>query len=149
MEMSTGTGYHQFQPLLYQAIAELTGRDITFEPDRVFGRHANIDARAAEVISVDPRAATVTPAGGAISGDVLVPAAGSQPIFFHTPGAAEHACPLCSVDDARRIGPWRIMQPLLDAPPPVRPYPPGSWGPAGAAASPAGHGGWHGPWIAS
>ena len=24
---------------------------------------------------------------------------------------------------------WRIMQPLLDAPPPVHPYPPGSWGP--------------------
>jgi glucose-6-phosphate 1-dehydrogenase len=82
MEMSTGTGYHQFQPLLYQAIAELTGRDITFDPDQVVGRRANIDARAG-------------------------------------------------------------------APLPVRPYPPGSWGPAGAAASPAGHGGWHGPWIAS
>ena len=25
---------------------------------------------------------------------------------------------------------WRIMQPLLDAPPPVHPYAPGSWGPA-------------------
>ena len=24
---------------------------------------------------------------------------------------------------------WRIMQPLLDAPPPVHPYAPGSWGP--------------------
>ena len=27
---------------------------------------------------------------------------------------------------------WRIMQPLLDAPPPVHPYAPGSWGPAAA-----------------
>ena len=26
---------------------------------------------------------------------------------------------------------WRIMQPLLDAPPPVQPYAPGSWGPGG------------------
>ena len=26
---------------------------------------------------------------------------------------------------------WRIMQPLLDAPPPVESYAPGSWGPAG------------------
>ena len=26
---------------------------------------------------------------------------------------------------------WRIMQPLLDAPPPVHPYAPGSWGPGG------------------
>ena len=24
---------------------------------------------------------------------------------------------------------WRVMQPLLDSPPPVRLYPPGSWGP--------------------
>jgi hypothetical protein len=82
MEMSTGTGYHQFQPLLCQAIAELTDRDITFDPDRVLGRHANIDARA-------------------------------------------------------------------DPPPPVPAYPPGSSGPAGAAASPAGHGAWRGPWIGS
>src|SRR4029453_14148144 len=27
---------------------------------------------------------------------------------------------------------WRIMQPLLDAPPPVHPYPQGSWGPGAA-----------------
>ena len=26
---------------------------------------------------------------------------------------------------------WRIMQPLLDAPPPVHPYAKGSWGPGG------------------
>jgi glucose-6-phosphate 1-dehydrogenase len=44
---------------------------------------------------------------------------------------------------------WRIMQPLLDAPPPVHPYAPGSWGPEEAAKLVAGHGGWHGPWIAS
>ena len=31
---------------------------------------------------------------------------------------------------------WRIMQPLLDAPPPVHPYAPGSWGP-GASRRPA------------
>ncbi|MET0526085.1 MAG: glucose-6-phosphate dehydrogenase [Nocardioides sp.] len=42
---------------------------------------------------------------------------------------------------------WRIMQPLLDAPPPVHLYPPGSWGPAEADALTAGHGGWHGPWV--
>jgi glucose-6-phosphate 1-dehydrogenase len=43
---------------------------------------------------------------------------------------------------------WRIMQPLLDAPPPVRPYAPGSWGPAEADKLVAGYG-WRGPWIAS
>jgi glucose-6-phosphate 1-dehydrogenase len=42
---------------------------------------------------------------------------------------------------------WRIMQPLLDAPPPVQPYEPGSWGPAAADELVAGHGRWHGPWI--
>jgi glucose-6-phosphate 1-dehydrogenase len=44
---------------------------------------------------------------------------------------------------------WRVMQPLLDAPPPVHPYAPGSWGPDAADALLAGHGRWHGPWIAA
>ena len=44
---------------------------------------------------------------------------------------------------------WRIMQPLLDAPPPVEPYAQGTWGPASADALVAGHGRWHGPWIES
>ena len=42
---------------------------------------------------------------------------------------------------------WRIMQPLLDAPPPVHTYAPGTWGPAGADALPAADGGWEDPWV--
>jgi len=42
---------------------------------------------------------------------------------------------------------WRIMQPLLDSPPPVHRYPPGSWGPSEADELVAGHGGWRGPWV--
>jgi glucose-6-phosphate 1-dehydrogenase len=42
---------------------------------------------------------------------------------------------------------WRIMQPLLDSPPPVHPYAPGSWGPEAAEKLVAGHGRWHGPWV--
>ncbi len=42
---------------------------------------------------------------------------------------------------------WRIMQPLLDAPPAVQPYAPGTWGPEAAEDLVAGHGKWHGPWI--
>jgi glucose-6-phosphate 1-dehydrogenase len=42
---------------------------------------------------------------------------------------------------------WRIMQPLLDAPPPVHPYAPGTWGPAAADELVAGHGRWHEPWV--
>jgi glucose-6-phosphate 1-dehydrogenase len=42
---------------------------------------------------------------------------------------------------------WRIMQPLIDAPPPVHSYAPGSLGPAAADELVAGHGRWHEPWI--
>jgi glucose-6-phosphate 1-dehydrogenase len=44
---------------------------------------------------------------------------------------------------------WRVMQPLLDDPPPVRAYAPGSWGPVEADRLVAGFGRWHGPWIES
>jgi glucose-6-phosphate 1-dehydrogenase len=44
---------------------------------------------------------------------------------------------------------WRIMQPLLDNPPPVHPYAPGTWGPDEAIDLVAGHGRWYGPWIVS
>ena len=42
---------------------------------------------------------------------------------------------------------WRIMQPLVDNPPPVHPYAPGTWGPDAANTLVADHGGWQGPWI--
>ena len=44
---------------------------------------------------------------------------------------------------------WRIMQPLLDAPPGVHSYQPGSWGPEAAGALVAEHGGWRDPWVRS
>lgn len=42
---------------------------------------------------------------------------------------------------------WRIMQPLLDDPPPVHAYAPGTWGPAAADALTERSGGWRGPWV--
>jgi glucose-6-phosphate 1-dehydrogenase len=42
---------------------------------------------------------------------------------------------------------WRIMQPLIDNPPPVHPYQTGSWGPEAATSLVADHGGWEGPWV--
>ena len=42
---------------------------------------------------------------------------------------------------------WRVLQPLLDRPPPVHPYTKGSWGPEEANRLVAGHGRWHGPWV--
>ncbi len=44
---------------------------------------------------------------------------------------------------------WRVMAPLIEAPPPVHPYAPGSWGPAEADDLVAGVGRWHDPWVAS
>ncbi len=42
---------------------------------------------------------------------------------------------------------WRIVQPLLDDPPPVEEYEPGSWGPESASHMLHGHGGWRNPWL--
>ena len=42
---------------------------------------------------------------------------------------------------------WRVVQPLLDAPPPVEIYEPGSWGPAAADDLVRDYGGWRSPWL--
>jgi glucose-6-phosphate 1-dehydrogenase len=44
---------------------------------------------------------------------------------------------------------WRVVQPLLDSPPKVIPYPQGSWGPPEAERLISGFGGWRGPWLPS
>jgi glucose-6-phosphate 1-dehydrogenase len=42
---------------------------------------------------------------------------------------------------------WRIVQPLLDDPPPVQSYEQGTWGPEHANNLTTGHGGWRKPWL--
>jgi glucose-6-phosphate 1-dehydrogenase len=42
---------------------------------------------------------------------------------------------------------WRIVQPLLDEPPPVQAYAPGSWGPSAGDELVSSFGGWRGPWM--
>jgi glucose-6-phosphate 1-dehydrogenase len=42
---------------------------------------------------------------------------------------------------------WRIVGPLLDQPPKVLPYAPGSWGPAESDELVERFGGWQGPWL--
>jgi glucose-6-phosphate 1-dehydrogenase len=42
---------------------------------------------------------------------------------------------------------WRIVQPLLDHPPPVHTYPQGSWGPEEADGLIRGVSSWHTPWL--
>jgi glucose-6-phosphate 1-dehydrogenase len=42
---------------------------------------------------------------------------------------------------------WRVVQPLLDHPPDVRPYPRGSWGPEEAETLLRGRPRWQQPWL--
>jgi NADH dehydrogenase len=97
--------YHQFQPLLYQvATSQLAPSDIAQSLRSVFAERDNMHIKLADIASVDLAAKTVHSTDGEEwSGDALVLAAGSQPNFFGTPGAQEHAFPLYSLDDATRL----------------------------------------------
>jgi NADH dehydrogenase len=96
--------YHQFQPLFYQvATCQLAPSDVATSLRKPFRKHGNVAVRMGEVTAVDPVTRQVTlDSGQSIQGDFLVLAAGSQPNFFHTPGA-EHTFPLYSLDDAERL----------------------------------------------
>ncbi len=91
------------------------------------------DARQAEPITLDMEFAEEG-GEGATPYEVLLHAAmiGQSTRFTRQDGVEET---------------WRIMQPLLDAPPPVHAYAPGSWGPQAASELTAGHGRWYGPWV--
>jgi NADH dehydrogenase len=97
--------YHQFLPLLYQvATSQLAPSDIAYSLRKLFSDNANVDVKLAEVASIDPATHAVTTADGErFTGDAVVLAAGSQPNFFRTPGAREHAFPLYCLDDAHRL----------------------------------------------
>jgi glucose-6-phosphate 1-dehydrogenase len=49
--------------------------------------------------------------------------------------------------DLARVMTFRSLYRLLDAPPPVQPYAPGSWGPEPDTTLVHAHGDWRGPWI--
>jgi len=57
-------------------------------------------------------------------------------------GDASHFARQDSVEET-----WRVLQPLLNAPPPVESYAQGSWGPASGDRLAAEFGGWHAPWV--
>ncbi|MGZ4167534.1 MAG: NAD(P)/FAD-dependent oxidoreductase [Solirubrobacteraceae bacterium] len=97
--------YHQFQPLLYQvATSQLAPSDIAHSLRAVFAEDDSVDVKLAEIAEIDPAARAATAADGETwSGDVLVLAAGSQPNFFGTPGAAQNAFPLYSLDNATNL----------------------------------------------
>lgn len=100
-----GNNYHQFQPMLYQvATSQVAASDIAHSLRDVFAGMDNVNIQLAEVSAIDAATKTVSSADGDTwNGDVIVLAAGSQPNFFGTPGAAEHSFPLYSLDDATRL----------------------------------------------
>ena len=97
--------YHQFQPMLYQvATAQIAAYDIARPLHAMFRNDKTVEVRRAAAASVDPQALSVTLTDGStLSADYLVIAAGAQPNFFGTPGAAEHAFPMYSLNDAERL----------------------------------------------
>src|SRR5262249_47033211 len=109
------TGYHRFQPLLYQvATAELTDKDMSFELAGVFGHEPGVTVGTAGAATADAESTSVTLADGeTVRGDVLVLAAGGQANFFRTPGAAEFTFPLYNLADAMRIR-ARVLQLFAD-----------------------------------
>ena len=78
----------------------LAPTDVAYSLRKV-ARSTAFRRQAGHVVEIDPDAVT-TADGQTYQGDYLVLAAGSQPNFFHTPGAEEHAFPL-SLDDATRL----------------------------------------------
>lgn len=97
--------YHQFQPLLYQLATSALGSDqIATSIRELVKNRPNADFKMAEVTSIDPNTLTVTTkTGETYQGDFLVLATGSEAHFFGTPGAAQYAFPLYSLNDAERL----------------------------------------------
>jgi NADH dehydrogenase len=93
--------YHSFLPLLYQvAAAELEPEAIAF-PLRSMTRHwPNTRFIQARVTNVDVDAQRVHTQRLSVPYDYLIVAGGSAAHFLGVPGAAEHAFPLKSLDDA-------------------------------------------------
>src|SRR5256885_7087274 len=108
--------YHQFQPLLYQvATSQLASSDIAYSLRKLFAKQPQVEVKLCEATSIDPVTKTVTTSDGeSFKGDALVMAAGSQPNFFGTQGAEEHAFPLYSLGHAQRLR-SRILQAFEDA----------------------------------
>ena len=109
--------YQTFQPLLYEvATAGLDSADVAYPMRAAIGRDSNIHFRLGTVTGVDWDERTVCFAGVGVRHDAtsegcaddipfdsLIVATGSVVNFFGVPGAAEHAHPLYTLEDARHL----------------------------------------------
>lgn len=93
--------YHTFLPLLYQvAAAELGPSEIAYPIRSIFRGASNVHFRMSEVRGLDLDGRRAETPEGALPYDHLILALGSVPHFFGTQGAAEHAFPLRTMDEA-------------------------------------------------
>jgi glucose-6-phosphate 1-dehydrogenase len=133
--------FKQSPGLGFAALAEKSDPDqIVIKLDPSTGVQIQLDAQRAGARVVEPIALDMEFAkqGGeaATPYEVLLHAAlVGQTMFFTRQDGVEEQ--------------WRIMQPLLDAPPEVYPYAPGTWGPEAADVLVESHGRWYGPWIST
>jgi len=97
--------FHTFQPLLYQvATAGLEPADVAYPVRTVFGREPNVTFRHGRVSTVDTtRRALTLGNGDSLGYDHLILATGAAAQFFGIAGASEHARPLYTLGDARRL----------------------------------------------
>ena len=97
--------YHTFQPLLYQVATDLIDNSAVAHPLRdLFHDQPNVAVHQAAATSIDlERRRVEFDQLAAIDYDYLVLAIGAQVSFFGVDGAAEHAFPMYTLDDAIRL----------------------------------------------
>ncbi len=97
--------FHTFLPLLYQvATAGLEPADVAYPIRTIFGHARNVGFRHGRVREVDEsQNRVVLDDGTELAYDHLVVATGATASYFGIPGAREHALPLYSLADARRL----------------------------------------------
>jgi NADH dehydrogenase len=97
--------FHTFLPLLYQvATAMLEPAEVAYPIRTVFGKAQNVRFRHGQVRHVDHQRQLVVLADDTeLPYDQLVIATGATAAFFGIPGASQHAIPLYSLADARRL----------------------------------------------
>ena len=99
--------YNTFQPLLYQvATGGLGPGDIAYPLRNLLRTHPDLDFRRGEVTGVDLAGKRVLFAAGTsppLEYDFLVLATGASTNWFGVPGAAEHALPIYTLDDALAV----------------------------------------------
>jgi NADH:ubiquinone reductase (H+-translocating) len=108
--------FHTFLPLLYQvATAGLEPADVAYPIRTIFHKAPNVGFRHGSVARVDEATQKVVLEDGSeLAFDHLVVATGATAAYFGIPGAAQHALPLYSLADARRLR-NRLLLTLEDA----------------------------------